>query len=854
MEALRKLSVEQIRDYHGTYYVPHNLSLVVAGKMSNGTQSLLKVVQEQVEPIIVAHNQNKGSRPKGWQRPFTETASARRGPIEKIAKETIEFPEQDESVGELLITYTGPSPTAFLERKALDILSTYLTSSPVAPLNKEYVEIESPLCSYIYLSEDTRATLVDLPIYVGSVPTEHLDNFDEKLAASFGRIAKEGIDMARMSMVLNRDERQLRSKLESSKGDTFSGSIITDFLYGAEDGSDLGPSLNELQYYAKLRQWSEKQWVDLLKRYFVDPPYIVVIGKPSSQLAEKLEADEKARLAKQRESLGPSGIAKAKEELEAAKLEHEKPIPTDILKSFPVPDVKSISWIPVQSVQQRGKGRNQLDSTGASELASHIDKDGSPLPFFIEYDHVKSDFVGIHATFSLANLPDRLRPYISTYLSAFFSLPVVRKSGERLSHEQVINKLDDETVSYEASLGISDQIPETLHIFLQVEASAYESAISWLRDLMYGAEFDKERLLVTVAKLLQSLPELKRDGNTVLASVWSENLYDKNSTSRASAPLPQAEFIPQLVEALNERPEEVIADFKSIRKHLTDPSGVRIGVTGDILSLSSPRSTWAKYFRDLLPEAELAPVRMTSETLSEMGKKPCGQATVVSLASIESTYANHTTRSIQGFNDPEYPALRIALEVLNAAESFLWRSIRGSGLAYGAYMSPDRESGLLTFNLYRSSNSMQAYEEAYTVVKGLTDGSIELDETSLDAAKSSIVYDVAKNVASPNRAALNSFLNQALKGVSKNFNQELLEKYQTVTKADVLMALKKYVLPVFDPSSSTVVAVTAPSKADQIVESLTARGFKVERRTLEVEDGSEDGSESSGSGSGSESA
>jgi hypothetical protein len=33
---------------------------------------------------------------------------------------------------------------------------------------------------------------------------------------------KEGLDMERMAMVINRDERQLRSKIESSKGDTFS--------------------------------------------------------------------------------------------------------------------------------------------------------------------------------------------------------------------------------------------------------------------------------------------------------------------------------------------------------------------------------------------------------------------------------------------------------------------------------------------------------------------------------------------------------------------------------------------------------------------------------------------------------
>jgi hypothetical protein len=63
--------------------------------------------------------------------------------------------------------------------------------------------------SYIYLSEDTRATMVDLPIYVGSVPVEELDNFDQKLVASFKRIAADGIDMTRISMVINRDERQV---------------------------------------------------------------------------------------------------------------------------------------------------------------------------------------------------------------------------------------------------------------------------------------------------------------------------------------------------------------------------------------------------------------------------------------------------------------------------------------------------------------------------------------------------------------------------------------------------------------------------------------------------------------------
>ena len=72
--------------------------------------------------------------------------------------------------------------------------------------------------------------------------------------------------MDRMAMVIGRDERQLRSKLESSQGDTFSGNVITDSLYGAEDGSHLASSMDEINQYAELKRWTSQQWADLLRK------------------------------------------------------------------------------------------------------------------------------------------------------------------------------------------------------------------------------------------------------------------------------------------------------------------------------------------------------------------------------------------------------------------------------------------------------------------------------------------------------------------------------------------------------------------------------------------------------------
>ncbi|KAI0330572.1 hypothetical protein GY45DRAFT_1323517 [Cubamyces sp. BRFM 1775] len=855
MEALRVLTVEQIRNYHHTYYVPHNLTLIVAGKLASGTTSLLDVVQNQVEPTIVAHGQNKGPKPPGWKRPFMETASAQRKPISQTIKETVEFPEKDESVGEVQIGFLGPPPTAFLERKALDILGTYLTSSPVAPLNKEFVEIENPLCTYIYFGEDTRATYVDLPVYIGSIPTEHLDTFDEKLKASLRRIADEGLDMGRMAMVISRDERQLRSKVESSQGDTFSGNVITDSLYGSEDGSDLAPSMDEINLYAELKKWTNKEWTDLLRKYYVDPPSVVVVGKPSGEMADRLEQVEKARVAEQKAKLGPEGLAECERVLEEAKKEHEQEIPKEILTSFPVPSVKSISWIPVQSYQEsvKGKERAPAGQQGNAELAKHIENDGTPLPFFVQYDHVKSDFVTVHAYFSLSKLPDRLRPYMSTYLSSFFSLPVKRSSGEKLNHEEVVHRLDSDTVSYEVALGVNNAFTETMRVSIKVEAAQYENAIAWLKDLVYGSEIDKDRLQVTIAKIQQSLPEMKRDGDTVLGSVSAELLYDESSTSRMGSVVPQVEFIPKISQQLQDAPAAVIKDFEEIRGYLTDPAGVRISVNGDILSLKEPRSAWARHFGQALPPSELAPVKLAVDTLSAVGKNPVKRAVVVSLPTIESAFVTHTAKGVQGWAHPEYPAMRVAVEVLNATESFLWRYIRGSGLAYGAHCGLDLEAGLVNFSLYRSSNSMEAFKQAANVIKGLTDGSIALDETVLDAAKSSIVFGVAKSVSTPGRAAIMSFINQGLKGVSQHHNVELLEKFQEITKDDVLAVLRRYFLPLFDSSSSVAVVVTAPAKAEQVAQELGKIGFDVEQKTLQADEDSEDSDSEEGSESESES-
>lgn len=80
-----------------------------------------------------------------------------------------------------------------------------------------------------------------------------------------------------------------------------------------------------------------------------------------------------------------------------------------------------------------------------------------------------------------------------------------------------------------------------------------------------------------------------------------------------------------------------------------------------------------------------------------------------------------------------------------------------------------------------------------------------------------------------------SFTNQALKGVSRTHQIDLLEKYQLVTKADVVAAFRKHILPLFDPRSSVAVVVTAPGNAEDVGNGLQVMGFDVTQKEMQID-------------------
>lgn len=170
---------------------------------------LFKVLNEEVEPMIL-----ENVKPAPWKRPFVETPTAKPLSISESSTKVVEFMEEDESMGDIMINWLGPPPMDYTTNLALSILNKYLTNSATAPLQKEFVEIPKPYCTGISFYAEDRVNKNELSCFIADVPMKHLDKMRDMLMTKLEKIKGEGIDMEKMALQIRRDKRKLLDGME----------------------------------------------------------------------------------------------------------------------------------------------------------------------------------------------------------------------------------------------------------------------------------------------------------------------------------------------------------------------------------------------------------------------------------------------------------------------------------------------------------------------------------------------------------------------------------------------------------------------------------------------------------------
>lgn len=117
-----------------------------------------------------------------------------------------------------------------------------------------------------------------------------------------------------------------------------------------------------------------------------------------------------------------------------------------------------------------------------------------------------------------AHLTHPLLRYIGLYLGSFFALPVTRADGTKLSHEDLVKKLDEVTVGYEADCGITGYFADTVRVAIKAEVSEYETVIGLLRDLLYSPEYAQDRCVCLISIFTHITDTMIASRSTLLRS------------------------------------------------------------------------------------------------------------------------------------------------------------------------------------------------------------------------------------------------------------------------------------------------------------------------------------------------
>ena len=156
----------------------------------------------------------------------------------------------------------------------------------------------------------------------------------------------------------------------------------------------------------------------------------------------------------------------------------------------------------------------------------------------------------------------------------------------------------------------------------------------------------------------------------------------------------------------------------------------------------------------------------------------------------------------------------------------MWRQIRGAGLSYGYSVLVSTNKGQIYFSLFKSTNPFKAYEEGKRIVMTHVEGQEPWDPLQVEAAKSSLIFELVQREKSIGEVVQESLLS-FFRGVDREYSRNFLELVNKVTIEDLNRVGPKYLAPLFSAQSRTAI-VCNPSKVEEISKDFKSQDIEMQ--------------------------
>ncbi|KAK3088334.1 hypothetical protein FSP39_017783 [Pinctada imbricata] len=802
MKNLREsTSHKKVCNYHGGFYRPENLHLVITGQVES--EAVFNAIQSIEEKITSKGSRGNFDRP--WQSPVP--------PFTDVLEEIVPYPADEEKSGMVYVAWRGPVAKDQYSVTAVSVMLDYFRESPISPLQKAFVEIEDPYCSQVEGSIIENAVICTYFMFK-NVVKEKLRHIHPKLIEEIRTTWEGSLDMERMNSIIHRKILECLNGVEDQPHDTIAFNVIGDVLYG-DNKDDLEGRVNNITRYRKMKTEPEAYWKNIIQTNFIDKPHVVIIGEPSQSLMESMGKEEKDRVARQREELGEEGLEEKGDTLENAMEENEKEAPESLLTCVDVPDVSKIHFHPIFPT-------SNLDKASANKNNKFP---LSNIPFRFQLDDLSTNFVQMNALLDSSAVSPELKFYLPLFCEVLFESPMM-KNRELISHEEVIKMLQADTLFTSAGLGLNGGLfgcgsyAQIVHIAIKVEQEKYERGVEILKDILFNTKFTPERLKIVGQKMNNEVASSKRKGMKIVRTVMAEMLYDKDNNNKVNSMLRQEKFLTDLLNRIETNPEQVVEAMESLRQTLISPSNMRIHMTANVGSLANemtaPQSPWLQFLDSASGNAPSDVVKQPFECILPLDKVTIRHA-IVGIGSVETKFFLRASPCISSFYHEDLPAVHLFLQYVSQFEGALWKNIRGAGLAYHYEVYVKPETGMMYFLLSKSTHVAKAYKEGGDIMMGYVKGDSEFSDVEIDSAKSSLIFEIIEEEKTVGDVAAESMVSY-FRGVDHDYNKKMLEKVSKVTVADLKRVGEQYIAPLFDSSVSRTVVCCNPSKIGEVVQ------------------------------------
>ncbi len=672
------LTYENFRNFWETYYHPSNAFIYFYG--NDDPEKRLKLMEGYLKPYKKKKVKSVVPLAKPFKRPRKVETAYDAGDDEDIEKKHY-----------LVVNWKLPDTSDPVLNFSLRILGHILIGTPAAPLRKALLDsglgedlagigMETELRHFIF-STGLKGTR-----------KRHARKIEKLIYDTLESLVREGIDPDTVAASMNTVEFRLRENNTGAYpvGIALMRRVLTTWIHDEDPFKLLafeGP-LNEI----KQKLASDPRYFEsLIQTHLLDNSHRTTLRlKPDPEVGKRLDEEEKARLAKIRESLSESQLAELVENAKKLKLQQETPDSSEALETLPVLALEDLDkknkTIPIEVLEMQ-----------ETKVLYH--------------DLFTNGIVYLDLGFDLHALPKELLPLTEIFIRALLETGTNKEDFVRLS--QRIGKSTGGihgTAVTATAIGSRESVAK---LFLRGKATVSQAGelLNILKDVLLGAQLDnreriKQIVLEEKAGLESSLvPSGHVYVNQRLRAQFGESGWAKDQMSGIGYLF----ALRALATDVDKKWKLVLQKLEAMREALITRQALICNVTLDAANWESFKPQ-LDTFLSALPARE---VRIES-----FGVHPEEKKEGLTIPA----QVNYVGKGAHLYDlGYEYDgSANVITDYLRM--TYLWEKIRVQGGAYGTFCVFDDASGVLTFLSYRDPNvaaTIDNYDRAAAFLKGL---------------------------------------------------------------------------------------------------------------------------------------